>query len=174
MVDEIPADVKEYLLAGDGLGKVTVIEKHPGVEERLKKPEVQAALYRYLAGEEPWSDEIPVLTMAALDTLLATPTAEGAKSIRKLTGHPNAGVRLRAYRYLFALVYPRDRDGMARAMEDMLTDDDELVRLEAAHLVKNLKMTDAMREFLRNWMRQAPERHWNRGESYAILQDLAK
>jgi HEAT repeat protein len=112
--------------------------------------------------------------MAALDTLLATPSADGAKAIRALTGHPNESVRLRAYRYMCALVFPRDREAMTGVIEQMLTDNDELVRLEGARLVKNLKMADGMREFLRDWVRQAAERQWDRSESYSVLRDLAK
>jgi len=174
MAEEIPEDVRAYLLAGDGLGRVSVTERYPNVEARLRTPEVQATLYRYLAGKEPWAEEVPTLAMAALDTLLATPTAEGAKSIRKLIAHPNPLLRLRAYRYLFAVVYPRDPDGMARVVRDMLTDNDEPVRLDGAHFVRNLKMAGAMRAFLQDWIRRAPERKWDHGESYAIILELVK
>jgi hypothetical protein len=174
MADEIPADVRAYLLAGDGLGRVSVIREYPSVETRITRPEVQATLYRYLASREPWNEEIPSLAMAALDTLLATPTEEGAKSVRALKGHPNALLRIRAYRYLFAVVYPRDRVGMLGVIEEMLYDRDDAVRLEAARLAKNLRLAPALHGVLQNWMRVAPERQWNRGESYAILEDLAK
>ncbi len=167
IADEIPEDVREYLLGGDGLGRVTVMEQHPGVQARLKRPEVQATLYRYLASQEPWQEEIPALAMAALDALLATPTANGAQSVEKLKRHPNPGVRVKVYRYLFAAVYPRDREAMSSVLVDMLADDSETVRLDAAHFIKNLKLEAEMRTLLVHWLRLAPERKYDHGESFA-------
>jgi hypothetical protein len=174
MADEIPPDVRAYLLGGDGLGRVAVIKQHPDVQQRLRQPEVQATLYRYLESQEPWKEEIPVLAMAALDQLLANPTPQGGKSVSTLAGHPNPLLRVRVYRYQMALVYPRDREGVSRVLEKMLTDEDEAVRMEGANLIRNLKLTDLMRDYLRDWVRQAHERKWNSGASYALLQELAR
>jgi hypothetical protein len=172
LIDHIPPDVRDYLTAGDGLAKASVVEAHPNVKQTLKAPATRAAIVAYLGSHEPWNDP-PDLTINALSYLQNGASAKEAEIIEPLLEHPNAWVRLRVYEYLMAIYYPaHDQSAMVNLFQRMLADPDEIVRVQAARWIKGLNLAGDMKGVLQQWTTLAVERKWDREESFTIIQSL--
>jgi hypothetical protein len=175
MLQEIPAEVREYLTAGDGLGVVSVIESHPNVERTLRTPEVRAAILRYLNSKEPWEDPAPTFTIKALAFLTGAASAKEAPQVRNLLAHPHPWVREKTAEYLMAVYFPaNDRSAMTDLFQKMLLDDSEVVRVQAARWVRDFKAAAEMHDFLQKWVGMAAVRHWIGTESFEIVALMAK
>jgi hypothetical protein len=174
MIDQIPIEVRDYLTAGDGLGKAAVMQQHPQVEQTLRAPNTRVALVNYLSSREPWQDP-PALTIGALAHLQNGASEKESVKIRPLAKHPEALVRLRVDEYLMAIYYPgRDEAQMANLFQEMLQDRDEIVRVQSARWIQGLKLGPPMRVQLNQWAKLAVERKWDRYESFEIIQGLLK
>jgi len=172
LIDQIPTEVRDYLTAGDGLAKASVIEKYPNVEQTLHDPHVRAAIVEYLGSKEPWQDE-PGFTANALASLAPGASAKEAAIIRPLIKHPNPWVRLRVYEYMMAIHYPvRDQAAMVSLFQQMLVDGDEVVRVQGARWIQGLNLVQEMRPDLEQWMRMASKRKWDHGESFDLIQTM--
>ncbi|MFN7993072.1 MAG: HEAT repeat domain-containing protein [Bryobacteraceae bacterium] len=173
LIDQIPVEVRDYLTAGDGLAQAAVEEKYPDVKRILHAPATRAAVVRYLASKEPWADPAPSLTLNALSYLQQGANAKEAAAIHPLIEHPNPWVRLRVYEYMMAVHYPpRDRPAMIDLFQQMLSDPDEVVRVQAARWIKGLNLAQDMRPTLQKWTESAREHNWDTQESYEIIQSL--
>lgn len=174
MIEEIPAEVRQYLTAGDALGQASVEEKYPNIQKTLQAPEVRQAILRYLNSKEVW-DAPPGFAVNALAFLVGGANAKELPLVRNLVVHPQPWIRVRAAQYLMAVYYPaRDRAAMTDLFEKMLLDEDEVVRLQAARWIRDFKTGADMKPYLEKWAGIAALRGWTGTESFGIVALMLK
>lgn len=173
-MQELPADVREYLTAGDALGIRAVEERHPNIRQKLKSPEIRAALFRYLASDEPWQGGHPGAVIGALKVVHSGAAAAEIPLVRPLIMHPEGIVRLQVYQFQMAVYYPNQRESILAVLQDMLLDGDEAVRAQAVQYVEGLKVPQELRPFLERWLALAPGRGWDKHDSYEAVRALLK
>jgi hypothetical protein len=171
---ELPADVLEYLTAGDGLGIRAVEAKYPGIRTKLKSPEIRAALFRYLASDEAWQAAHPGALIGAIGVVRDGAVAAEIPFVRPLLLHPEGKVRLQAYEFLMAVYYPNHLETVLTLLPLMLLDGDDGVRAQGAQYIKGLKTPEEIRPFLDRWLALAPTRGWDKQDSFEIVQGLVK
>jgi len=172
-MQKIPAEVREYLTAGDGLARKAVQAEHPDIKQKLESPEVRAALLQYLGGEEPWQDPDPGFTINAFGVVQTGAKAEEAGSIRPLLMHREGRVRLGAYHFLMAIYYPAgERGSMLTLLQTMLLDPDAMVRAQGAQYIKGLKGQDEVKPFLERWVKLAPSKGWDHDDGFEAVRRL--
>lgn len=169
----IPAEVREFLTAGDGLARKAVQEQHPDIKERLRSPEIRAKLMHYLASDEPWRDPEPGFTINALGVVQEGAQARETAGIRPLLMHPEGMVRLGAYQFLMAVYYPAgERGSMMTLFQSMLLDPDAMVRAQGAQFIKGMQAQAEMRPFLERWAKLAPSRGWDKDDGFEAVRRL--
>lgn len=173
-MQELPADVREFLTAGDALGIRAVEEKHPNIRQKLRSPEIRAALFRYLAGDEPWREGNPGAVISALRVVHNGAAAAEIPLVRPLLMHPEGTVRLQVYEFHMAVYYPKQRDSMLTLLPAMLLDSHDAVRAQGARYIDGLKIPPELRPFLERWLALAAKRGWEGEESFELVQDLVK
>ena len=172
---ELPADIKEYLSAGDGLGRKAAEANHPGLQKKLESAETRAAILKYLASDDPWHESNPGIVINALGLIQKGASASEIPLVRPLVLHPEGMVRLGAYDFLFAVYYPAgDRASMINLLQSMLLDSHDMVRSQAAQYVKGLKVPAELKPFLERWIKLAPARGWQKQESFELIERLLK
>jgi hypothetical protein len=171
-LSKVPAEVREYFTASDGLGQFSARQNHPHLEDTLKAPTTRMAIVNYLASEEPWHDH-PGFTIGALTYLQTEANAAELARINHLTKHPNALIRLRMFEYMMDIYYPpRDVSRMASMFQAMLADPDDTIRVQAVRWIEGLKMQERMRETLVHWLKFANDHGWTASESYSMIQHM--
>jgi hypothetical protein len=173
-MQQLPADVREYLTAGDALGIRAVEEKHPNIRQKLKSPEIRAALFRYLSSDEPWQGDHPGAVISALKVVHSGAAAAEIPLVRPLVMHPEGTVRLQVYQFQMAVYYPDQREPLLALLQAMLLDDHDAVRAQAARYIEGLEAPPELRPFLERWLRLAPGRGWDKHDSFGMIRNLIK
>lgn len=174
-MQDIPAEVREYLTAGDGLGQIAVEEAHPDVKRTLADPRTRVAILNYLATDKPWQEPSPGFIINALAFLQGGAAAGEIPVIRPYLLHPIAVVRLRAYEFLLSVYFPTQaREPLLLLLQNMLLDPDDVVRAQAVRYAQRANAVGELKEFLKRWYKLAPSRRWDATESFDLVGPLIK
>jgi hypothetical protein len=172
---EIPVAVREFLTSKDSMFRVSVVQRHPDLQQLLESPETRAALMEWLGSEEAWEPKSSIFTANVLEFLQASAAVEDAPVVKPFVLHPYAQVRRTAYEFLLALYYPdKNREAMFLLLSGMLSDADDQVRLVAASFIKGVGVVDELRSFLERWQKTAAAAGWEKTQSYEQIGRLLK
>lgn len=172
-MQEIPAEVREYLSVNDSLARLQLFQDHPGLKDLLEASGTRAALLDWLGGEEAWEESRSTFVVSCLELLRSTAQPSDEQIVRAFLLHPNPFVRLRAYELLLTLYYPEtNRNAMFLLLHGMLSDADDRVRVSAAAYIQGIGAAGELKSFLERWLKLAPERGWQGTESYELVERL--
>ncbi|MFH1748263.1 MAG: hypothetical protein ABIG44_14610 [Planctomycetota bacterium] len=174
-MQDIPNEVREYLVSSDGMVRQLLGQKHPDLKETLARPETRQAVLAWLASDEPWQEEHLGFTGNSLQYLIPAAAETEAAGIRPFLLHPHALVRRRAHEYFVTLYFPdKNPPALLATLQNMLLDSDDGIRTAGMRFVKRGERLDEFRPFLRRWVRIAEQRGWQKSESLEIATGLLK
>jgi hypothetical protein len=172
-MEAIPPEVREYLSTKDALFRAHVVQRYPVLDQVLNSPATRKALLDWLASDAAWNPTISSFTSNCLE-FLRVGAAEGeAQTVRAFLLHPDPYVRLRAYEFLLTLYFPdKNREAMLLLLQGMLSDNDDVVRAQAASYIERADAVSELKDFLQQWYKSAPLRGWARTESFELIERL--
>lgn len=169
----IPDEVREYLSTSDSLDRALVTQRYPDLQQTLNDPATRKAVLDWLASDKAWELALSSFTSNSLAFLRVGATQEEAQIVRGFLLHPDPGVRLSAYDFLLTLYFPdKNREAMFLLLHGMLSDNDDMVRAQAARYIERVDAVDELRNFLQRWYKEAPGRGWADTESFELVERL--
>jgi ADP-ribosylglycohydrolase len=169
----IPAEVREYLSTSDSLYRAQVVQRYPDLQQTLNDPATRKAILDWLTSDEAWEPSLSSFTSNSLALLRVGAAQEEAQIVRSFLLHPDPWVRLSAYDFLLTLYFPdRNREAMFLLLHGMLSDNDDMVRAQAARYIERADAVDELRDFLQRWYKEAPGRGWADTESFELVGGL--
>src|SRR5260370_22553026 len=172
-MQEIPAGVREYLSTTDSLYRAEVAQRYPDLQKALNDPATRKAVLDWLASDEAWDSANSGFTSNCLEFLRAGATEGEAQIVRGFLLHPEPQVRLRAYEFLLTLYFPdKNREAMFLLLHGMLSDNDDMVRAQAARYIERANAVAELRDFLQRWYKTASDRGWAGTERFELVERL--
>lgn len=157
---ELAPELREYIASDESMTRVTVLERHPGLAQRLKTPETRRELLAWLETDEAWAPGQAGFTGKVLQFLRDAADPGEAPAIRPFLLHEDAFVRLRAHEFMLTLYFPdRNRDALLAVIQQMLVDPAEPVRAAGVRYLERAGAGPEFTPFLRRWVwqrQQAP------------------
>src|SRR5689334_169993 len=109
----IPAEVREYLSSGDGLGQAAAHQRHPQLRQTLQAADTRVAILGWLATEESKAEAYTGFCARCLQFLRPEIQAREVATVRPFLLHDAALVRTAAYELLITLYFPdRNREAL--------------------------------------------------------------
>ncbi len=172
-MNEVPDEVKQYILATDAMTRGRIAEQHPDVVRKLEQPSTRAGMLEFLANPSAFSAGALSLATGYLAYLGHAPAAAEAPIVRSHLLHPATPVRLKAYEYLLMLYFPdKNRDAMYLLLQQMLQDPQDQVRAAAARYVESTSTLDQFRPTLARWLDVAAQRGWAGGDAHEKIERM--
>jgi hypothetical protein len=169
----IPGEVRSYLSTNDSLVRAALAEQFPDLQETLADPETRDAVLAWLAGDDAWEAANAHFTMNALRYLQGKATQAEAQTVRPFLLHTDPNVRLAAYEFLLTLYFPdKNPEALLQLLQNMLSDELEMVRASAARYIKQSAVTPELERFLQRWQKTAQDKGWADTESYELVERL--
>ena len=155
-MQSIPPEVMDYLSSNDSLLRAQLFQRYPNLQQTLDDPSTRNAVLGWLAGGEAWEEKMTHFTMNCLKYLRAKATADESQIIRSFLLHPDSHVRLAAYEHLLTLYYPdKNREALVQLLQNMFTDNEEALRVEAARYATQAGVGAELKGFLVQWRKLA-------------------
>jgi hypothetical protein len=155
-MQSIPAEVRDFLSTDDSLLRAQLFQHFPDLNQTLNDPSTRNAVLAWLAGSESWDEKMTHFTMNCLKYLRAKATASESQIVRSFLLHPDPHVRLAAYEHLLTLYYPdKNREALVQLLQNMFSDSDEALRVEAAGYAKQSGVGAELKNFLLQWRKLA-------------------
>jgi hypothetical protein len=170
----IPIEVREYLSTNDSLVRAQISQRYPNLSDILDSPSTRAAVLAWLGSNEAWEDSLIHFTINSLKYMQGKASTDESQTIRAFLLHPHPQVRLAAYENLLTLYFPdKNPEALMQLLQNMLSDNDEMLRVEAAHYVKQSGVAAELKGFLQRWrqMGVAPENSESRELVDGLLSD---
>jgi hypothetical protein len=169
----IPVEVRSYLSTNDSLIRAVLAEQFPDLQETLADPETREAVLEWLESDDAWEAANTHFAMNALRYLQGKATQAEAQTVRPFLLHTNPSVRLTAYEFLLTLYFPdKNPEALLQLLQNMLSDDQEMVRASAARYIRQSAVTPELKRFLQRWQKTAEDRGWADTESYELVERL--
>src|SRR4051812_34160985 len=89
----IPQEAREYLSAGDGLGRASVQQRHPNVQDTLGSPATRAAILAWLAHDAAADPSNARFVTRCLQHLGPRAAPHEASVVRRYLLHDSPSVR---------------------------------------------------------------------------------
>jgi hypothetical protein len=173
-MQEVPAEVKEYILAPDTMTRGPLVERHPDLLKTMEDPRTRKAMLQWLATDEAFTHQGLALAGGYL-LFLANhhPQASETPIVRPFLMHPDPEVRLHAYEHLLTLYYPdKNREAMYLLFTAMLEDQQDLVRKNGASFIRSSGAIDEFRPTLERWLKLSPGRGWQHTDAHVVIEQL--
>ncbi len=172
-MQQIPAEVREYLSTNDTLYRAQLSQRYPHLHDTLAAPTTQTAVLNWLTSDEAWDQSLSGFVVNCLMFLRSDATSEKAQIARNFLVHADPYVRLQAYEFLLTLYFPNNNpEALLMLLQTMLLDADDGVRAQAASYIERANAVSELRGFLNSWLKGAQSRGWAGAESFELVERL--
>ena len=172
-MQQIPAEVREYLSTNDTLYRAQLSQRYPHLPDTLTAPTTQTAVLNWLSSDEAWDQSLNGFVVNCLMFLRSDATPEKAQIVRNFLVHADPYVRLHAYEFLLTLYFPNNNpEALLMLLQTMLLDADDSVRAQAASYIERANAVAELRDFLKSWLKGAQSRGWAGSESFELVEHL--
>jgi len=169
----IPQEAREYLSAGDGLGRASVQQRHPNVQETLGLPATRAAIVAWLADDEAAAPSNAGFATRCLQHLGPKAAPHEAPVVRRFLLHTSASVRTVAYEFFIVLYFPdKNREALYMLLNTMVVDPEDAVRAQAMRYIERADAIEELRPFLTLWRARAYQSGWGGTSAYELANRL--
>jgi len=150
---QIDPEVREYIASDESMTRVTILQRHEGLKERLKTPETRRGIIDWLGTAEAWQDANAGFVNKCIQFLNDGAKEAEADTIRPFLLHGDPFVRLRASEFLITLYFPdRNPEALLGVLQIMLLDREDAVRTAGLRYVERAALQDRFHAFLERWV----------------------
>ncbi len=173
ILEAVPAEAREFLAAGDGLGRAAVLQRHPDVRETVAKDETRTAILAWLAHEDASAAANTSFATRCLQYLVPRAAPHEARVVRRYLMHGSVPARTAAYELFITLYFPdKNREALLMLLYNMMLDPEDAVRAQGVRFVERAGAVEELRPFLRQWRARAFQWGWRETSAYELVERL--